>query len=590
VDPSGRIEAAGTEALEAARGALARGAIVAVKGLGGFQLACRADRVASLLALRERKRRPTKPFAVMARDLTVARRLVALSREDERLLESPRAPVLLAPRRRPPALPEELAPGIEDLGVMLPTTPLHVELFRTDAYDALVMTSGNAGDEPICRGNREAIERLAGIADLLLVHDRDVVRRVDDSVVRSVLGGGTLMVRRSRGWVPEPVALADAAPVPVLALGGHLQVTACLASGAQAFPSQHVGDLNTEAARAFLIEVAEGLEEFLETEARAVVVDLHPDYPSTWIGEDLAARRGVPLIRVQHHLAHAASVLGENGAFPSLKGRAAAIVLDGTGWGPDGTAWGGEWLLLEGDLAWRRQGHLAGIPLVGGESAVREPWRVLAAALALEGLAELLPRLPVASRVPPERLLKTARLAFNPGWPVATGAGRLFEAAGALLGLAVENGWEGEAAVRLESLAATDGETPSPWPEVLLEDLPRGPVVPGPALLAAAARRTAAGEDPARLASGFHATFCRLAAEAALRVFPRGTPVVALGGGCLVNRLLLRDLAARLGEAGFEVKTPISLPPGDGGLSHGQAVLAALALSRGKEPELKGAL
>ena len=590
VDGQGSAMAAGRAALEEARGALARGALVAVKGLGGFHLACRADLTASVELLRERKRRPTKPFAVMARDLEVARRLIALSPSDERLLESPRGPVLLAPRRRPSLLCDEVAPGIDDAGVMLPTTPLHVELFRTGDYEALVMTSGNAGDEPICRGNREAIRRLAGIADSFLLHDRDVVRRVDDSVVRSVPGGGAVMVRRSRGWVPEPVPLADAAPVPILAVGGHLQVTACLAFGGQAFPSQHVGDLDTEAARAFLVEVAEGLEEFLETGAKAVVVDLHPDYPSRWIGEEMASRRLAPVLRVQHHLAHAASVLAEHRVFPRADGRAGAIVLDGTGWGPDGTAWGGEWLLVDGGLAWHRQAHLQEIPLVGGEAAVREPWRVAAAALAMEGAADLLPRLPIAKLVGLERLEEVARLARNPGWPLAAGAGRLFEAAGALLGLAAVNGWEGEAAARLESLADADAGGPRDWPEVRLHDVARGPVVPGPSLLAAAARRAAAGEPPAAVASGFHATFCRLAAEAAVRVFPRGTTVVALGGGCFVNRRLLSDLAGRLEDAGFEARFPRALPPGDGGLSHGQAVVAALVLSRGAEPALKGAL
>jgi hydrogenase maturation protein HypF len=588
LDASGAVEASDAAAIRAARAALERGAIVAVKGLGGFQLACRADLPAPLTLLRERKRRPTKPFALMVRDLGVARRLVTLSPEDEALLASPRAPVVLAARRRPSPLPDEVAPGIEDLGVMLPTTPLHVELLREPASDALVMTSGNAGDEPICRGNREAVARLAGIADVYLVHDRDVVRRVDDSVVRSFPGGPAVVVRRSRGFVPEPVPLADPAPVPVLALGGHLQVTACLASDDQAFPSQHVGDLDTEPARAFLVEVAEGLEEFLEARAQAVAVDQHPDYPGAWIGEDLAKRRGARLIRLQHHLAHAASVLAEHGAFPAPDEAAAAIVLDGTGWGPDGTAWGGEWLSLQGDLVWQRRAHLEEIPLVGGERAVREPWRVLAAALAKEGASGLLSRLPVAERVPPDRLEEIARLAMGGAWPLAAGAGRLFEAAGALMGLAAVNGWEGEAAVRLESLAAPHPGEPENWPEVRLRDLPHGPMVPGTALLAAAAARAASGEDPSRVASGFHATFCSLATEAAVRVFPRGTRVVALGGGCLVNRILLRGLAERLGRAGFDVRTPRSLPPGDGGLSHGQAVLAALALSRGREPMLKG--
>ncbi|MFH1177762.1 MAG: carbamoyltransferase HypF, partial [Acidobacteriota bacterium] len=393
----------GSEALRRVREALERGAIVAVKALGGFQLACRADDESAVARLRERKRRPAKPFAVMARDLLTARQLVRLTAEDERLLGSPQAPVLLAPRTDDAGVAASIAPGLADLGVMLPTTPLHVELFRGAAYGALVMTSGNASDEPICRGNREALERLGGIADLFLLHDRDVVRRVDDSVLRSS-PEGPIMLRRARGSVPAALALPLPAGEPVLALGGFLQATACLAAGEHAFLSQHVGDLDSEPARAFLREVVGGLEEFLQTRPRLIIVDAHPDYPSTWLGEQLAAERRGSALGVQHHLAHAAATLAEHGRFPSAGETVAAITLDGTGWGPDGMAWGGEWLLLDGNLAWRRAAHLEPLPLVGGEAAVREPWRVLAAALALAGEDELLARLPLAALVAPERL------------------------------------------------------------------------------------------------------------------------------------------------------------------------------------------
>ena len=343
--------ARGPDAIRLAGAALERGVIVAVKGFGGFQLACRADDEAVVAQLRECKRRPTKPFALMVRDLATARTLVALAPEDEALLASPRAPVLLAPRRPDAAVASGVAPGLSDLGVMLPTTPLHVELFRDAPFNSLVMTSGNLGDEPICRGNREALDRLAGIADLFLLHDRDVVRRADDSVARTGPGGPAL-VRRARGYVPEALPLPVETPVPVLALGPFLQVTACLATGQEAFCSQHVGDLDGEPARAFLREAAEGLEEFLEIRGELIVVDPHPDYPSTWLGQEMARTRGVRLLSVQHHLAHAAAVLAEHGRFPERGTRAAAIALDGTGWGPDGTAWGGEWLLLDGELRW----------------------------------------------------------------------------------------------------------------------------------------------------------------------------------------------------------------------------------------------
>jgi hydrogenase maturation protein HypF len=574
----------GTEAIREAQRALERGEIVAVKGFGGFQLACRADDEGAVTRLRERKRRLTKPFAVMVRDLETARSLVRLNPEEEALLASPNAPVLLAPGRDGAAVAEGIAPGLGDLGVMLPTTPLHVELYRGAAYDALVMTSGNASDEPICRGNREAVARLGTIADLFLLHDRDVVRRADDSVARTGPGGAAL-VRRGRGYVPEALPLPVTAPRPVLALGPYLQVTACLAVGDAAFCSQHVGDLDSEPARAFLAEAAHGLEEFLQAPGELLVVDPHPDYPSTWLGTELAHERGARLLAVQHHLAHAAATLAEHGRFPEPGHEVAAIALDGTGWGPDGTAWGGEWLLLDGELGWRRVGHLEPLPLVGGEAAVLEPWRVAAAALVKARAVELLPRLPLAARVSPENLAQVAALAGRPGFPYATGAGRVFEAAGALLGLTAVNGYEGEGAARLEALASRASGTVEAWPEVRLN---QEDPFPSSGLLAAAARRVIGGEDPARIAAGFHSTFCRLAVELTKRVVPAGVRVVALGGGCLVNRILRRGLGEGLAAAGFEPLLPVRLPAGDGGLSYGQAVVGAVAAARGVEPRLKG--
>lgn len=575
-DRDGRPLAAGEEAIAGARDALERGAIVAIKGLGGFQLACRADRDRPVGLLRERKHRPTKPFAVMVRDVAAAARLVELDDRDCELLSSARAPVVLAPARRPSPLSGEIAPGIEDLGVLLPTTPLHVELLRDPSLPPLVMTSGNLSDEPICRANREAIDRLGAVADAFLLHDRDVVRRVDDSVVRTS-PVGPILIRRARGWVPDPVPLPRAAARPTLAVGGHLQVTACLAVGDLAFPSQHVGDLDSEAARGFLVEVVEGLEEFLQVRAEVVVSDVHPDYPSTWIADRLAEERGARREAVQHHLAHAAAVLGEHRRLPADGCAAVVLALDGTGYGPDGTAWGGEWLSVDDSPAARRIGHLEPLPLVGGERAVHEPWRVAAAALELAGLGHRLPELPPARKIDPASLAEVARLAARGGWPLASGAGRLFEAAGALLGLAEVNGWEGEAAVRLESLASRAGRV-EPWPELACD----GSLVPTVSLLAAAAERLLAGEPPADVAAGLHATFCRLAAELTARFAPPGTTVAA-GGGCLVNRHLVRGLALELRERGLELLLPRLLPPGDGGLAYGQ-VVAAVGRGGGAAP------
>jgi hydrogenase maturation protein HypF len=581
-DADGGRRLEGQAAVEHAARALDDGLIVAIKGLGGFQLACRADDDAVVDRLRQRKRRPGKPFAIMVRDLETARRLVRLTPEDESLLGSHRAPVVLAPRTGRPGVSAGVAPGLDDLGVMLPTTPLHVELVRDLAAPTLVMTSANLSEEPICRGNREAIDRLTDIADRFLLHDRDVVRRVDDSVVRST-DLGPILVRRARGWVPEPIRLPVDAAEPVLAVGGHLLVTSCVAAAGQAFLSQHIGDLDSVSARSFHREVIDGLEDFLEVRPRRIVADAHPDYPSTWLADELAGQRQGTVLRVQHHLAHAAAVLGEHDRFPAPDERALAITLDGTGWGPDHTAWGGEWLALDGSLGWRRLGHLEPIPLIGGERAVREPWRVAVAALHTSGLGDRVDELPIAGLVARDHLQQVASLAKAPTWTRASGAGRLFEAGGALLGLATHNDWEGEAAARLEALATTADRPPPPWSEVRLD---HGSVLPSSALLAAAARRLIDGEQPSQVAAGLHTTFCRLVADLTLRVTNGATGVVALGGGCLVNRLLVGGLSEGLSEHGFEVLLPRRLPPGDGGLAYGQAVLGAVSLARGVRPRL----
>ena len=583
-DRAGATTSSGEEAVKQARQALLDGAILAIKGLGGFQLACRADQSGPVSVLRDRKQRPTKPFAVMVRDTNEADGLVQLTGPDRELLASHRAPVVLAPRRRPSPIDGGVAPGIADLGVLLTTTPLHVELFSDPRIPPLVMTSANLSEEPICRSNREAVERLADIADGYLLHDRDVVRRVDDSVVRST-PGGPVLVRRARGWVPEPLPLPESAPEPLLAVGGHLQNTACVGVENQAFLSQHVGDLDSEPARLFLREVIGGLEDFLQVQPRLVVADSHPDYPSTWLAGELAEARSGRVVEIQHHLAHAAAVLTEHGAFPSLDEEVLAISLDGTGWGPDGTAWGGEWLRLRGNLTWERVAHLSPLSLVGGEAAVREPWRVAASALASIGMFDALDRLPMTRRVEAGRVKEIGRLAASGDWPRASGAGRLFEAAGALLALVMRNDWEGEAAVQLESLAESwDGDCDT-WSLEL--DHERGlPTLPSPGLLGMAAECLLDGQPPARIAAAFHATFCHLAVELTRQLESRSGTVVALGGGCLVNRILRRSLHNGLSTAGFQPLLATAVPTGDGGLSYGQAALAAVGAARGVKPRM----
>jgi hydrogenase maturation protein HypF len=570
----------------AARDELLAGRIVAVKGLGGFQLACRADSSEAVTRLRRRKKRFGKPFAVMVRDLDAANRMVVLDTDAEALLVSPRAPIILAPRRGESSVTPEVAPGLDDLGVMLPTTPLHVELLRHPQMPPLVMTSGNLSEEPLRRGNREAVEGLAGIADRFLLHDRDVVRRLDDSVVRTSPRGPAL-VRRARGWVPEPLPLPEASPSVIVATGGHLQVTACVAEAEQAFLSQHVGDLDSVPAREFLAEVIDGLLDFLQVGPELIVADAHPDYPSSWLARDLGERCGAEVLAVQHHLAHAAAVLGEHGRFPSPGDSCLGIALDGTGWGPDGTAWGGEWLSLGGDLEWQRLAHLEPLPLIGGEVAVREPWRVAAAALVRQGEEQLIGSTPMAAQIEEERLETVLRLAADTSWTLASGAGRVFEAAGALLGVGEVNRWEGEAAARLEALASLASDRLYPWPGLEIEVRDGKPSIPSSKMLVEVARRAAGGETPTSVAAGFHATFCRLAVDLTNRVAGDERGVVALGGGCAVNRILTTSLAGTLEDLGFEVLLPRNVPPGDGGLSYGQAVIGSVAAARSVKPRQK---
>jgi hydrogenase maturation protein HypF len=345
-----------------------------------------------------------------------------------------------------------------------------------------------------------------------------------------------------------------------------------------------VGDLDSASAREFHKEVIDGLLDFLQLTPDVVAADAHPDYPSSWLADELAACHGAEVLPVQHHLAHTAAVLGEHDRWPEPGGRAYGIALDGTGWGPDGTAWGGEWIELDGDLGWSRLGHLELLPLIGGESAVRQPWRVAVAALVQNGAGDVIEKIPLASMVEKERCHTVMKLAAESSWPMASGAGRVFEAAGAILGVGIENRWEGEAAARLEALAASESDSVEPWAGISLDTGGPVPVLPSARLLTEAARRAAAGDSPSRIAAGFHATFCHLAASLTALVIGPDRGTVAIGGGCVINRLLSSGLADQLEERGFEVLLPSRIPPGDGGLSYGQAVVAAVAEARGVKP------
>jgi hydrogenase maturation protein HypF len=582
--PAGGAAVTGEHALAGAVAALVAGRIVAVKGLGGYHLACRADDERAVTELRERKRREEKPFALMARDLDAVSELVDLSPAERTLICGPGRPIVIARRRDGAPVAQAVAPGAPDLGVMLPSTPLH-HLLLADTGTTLVMTSGNARDEPIAYRDEEALGRLGTIADALLVHDRPIELRVDDSIVRSLNagadrtadaddphasaagGGRALMLRRSRGYAPRSVALPLHAP-PLLACGAELKSTFCLASGSRAWVSQHVGDLkNWETLRSF----REGIDHFQElfaVEPEVVAHDLHPDYLSTGYA---LAREGVELVGVQHHHAHLAAVLAEHGE----RGRAIGAIYDGSGLGSDGTVWGGE--LLLGDLAHaQRVGHLHPVRLPGGDAAVREPWRMACAWLlaAFDGEAAMPGRM--AGRVDGARWQQVVELArTGTASPITTSVGRLFDAVAALCGIRMAVRDEGRAAVELEAAAtcapaSERGAYPLP---VIEEELLR---LDARETVRAIVGDLAAGVSPTVASGRFHNGLADATAGAlSLLARREGVRTVVLSGGVFQNRLLLKRCLARLADTGLRVLLPRELPPNDGAISYGQAAVAA---------------
>ncbi len=563
VDTAGAVDAvAGAAAL------LRAGAIVAVKGLGGYHLACRADDADACATLRARKHREDKPFALMVADVDAARALVTLTAEDEALLGSAARPVVLAARRADAAVAPTVAPGVTELGVMLAYTPLH-HLLLADVGVPLVMTSGNASDEPIAYHDEDAADRLRSIADAFLVHDRPVHIRTDDSVVR-VVDGRTQTLRRSRGYVPDTLRLPVACARPVLGCGAELKSTFCLAKADRAWVGHHIGDLgNLET----LVSYTEGIAHFerlFAAEPAVVAHDLHPDYLSTTYA---AEREGVQLIGVQHHHAHLAAVLAEHG----LSGPAAGAIYDGTGYGTDGTVWGGE--LLVGDLAgFQRVGHLRPVALPGGDRAVREPWRMACSWLvACSGEDEEVPMPEVfAGQVAPamwDAVAGLARSGFSA--PPTSSMGRLFDAVAALCGLPPRVTYEGQAAIALEALA--DGAERGAYP------LPRGDdgVLDARVTVGAVVADLAAGVPSAQVAARLHRGVAEATASAcAATASDAGVDTVVLSGGVFQNRLLLTDACARLRALGLHVLTPERLPPNDGGIAFGQVAVAA-ARTRG---------
>ncbi|MFV9503199.1 MAG: carbamoyltransferase HypF [Oscillochloridaceae bacterium umkhey_bin13] len=560
--------------LAAAAQALANGLIIALKGLGGYHLACDANNPVAVAQLRQRKHREAKPFALMVADLAAARQLCLISPAEAAMLTSPRRPILLLTQRPDVQLAPAIAPGHTTLGLMLPYTPLHSLLLAafsqhcpTAAPPVLVMTSGNLSDEPIAYQDADAQTRLAPLVDGLLSHNRPIQMRCDDSVARYVAGGEQLL-RRSRGYAPEPLRLGLRATQPILAVGGHQKNTICLLRDDQAVLSQHIGDLeNLETLHSFH-QAINHLQQLFAITPTAVAYDLHPAYLATQaaLALDLPHKIGV-----QHHHAHLASVLAEHG----LAGPVIGVAADGTGYGPDDAIWGGE--IMVADLrSYTRVGHLAYVPLLGGAAAVRQPWRMALAYLRQtygSQVAQL--GLPMLDQIDPVQLGVVQRMAErNLNSPPTSSTGRLFDAVAALLGLHQTVRYEGQAAITLEQIALPDRPaypfTLRPGAPFQLDFAPT---------IQAIVADLQAHRPVGMIAGRFHATVANAFHHACQQVRANtGLTAVALSGGVFQNYRLLSQLVSLLEADGFTVLLNRRVPPNDGGIALGQAAVAAMQL------------
>jgi hydrogenase maturation protein HypF len=576
------VDGAAADAVALAAAALRDGAILAIKGIGGYHLACRADDDAVVSRLRRSKVRAEKPFALMVAHERAARAIVHLDDAEAALLGSPAAPIVLARRIPGSAIAPAAAPGCIELGVMLAYTPLHHLLLADLDGVPLVMTSGNRSDEPIAFRDDDAFRRLGPLVDLFLTHDRDIRTRVEDSLARVVTVAGerrTMLLRRSRGFVPGSLDLPVAPPRPTLGCGAELKATFAVAEGRTAWIGPHIGDLREyEALRAYRDGLAH-VTRLFGVDPGVAAHDLHPDYLST--GE-ATARAGTSL-GVQHHHAHMAACLAEHG----VAERAVGAIFDGAGYGPDGTVWGGE--LLVGDAgSFRRVGHLWPVRLPGGDAAARAPWRMACAWLLEAGgeVPELPPRL--KGVVHPAAWSAVARMAAaGLRSPPTSSVGRLFDAVAALAGVRAEASYEGQAAIELEAaISEAPGDAP-PYPLPLVEAA-GGIVLDARPTVLAAARDAAAGASAGLVSARFHAALGAATAEACvLAARAHGLSRVVLSGGVFQNVHLLEAVAAALSHAGLRVLVPSAVPPNDGGIAFGQVAVAA---ARGEETRVAAPL
>ena len=556
---------------------LLSGNVLAIKGLGGFHLSVDAGNDEAVKKLRSRKYREEKPLAVMARDINRAKKIAGITQEEETLLTSSQRPIVLLRKIKSDLISGLIAPDVPNLGIMLPYTPLH-HLLLENNFTALVMTSANQVDEPICIGNREAFDRLRGIADYFLVHNRDILVRCDDSIA-FVADKTPRLLRRARGYVPQPMQLKDSyhsdrsAPA-VLALGGQLKTTQCILKGRFAFVSPHIGDMETPQARDFFHESIALMKRITESDPKIIACDYHPAYYSTGAAQELSAEK---IIKVQHHHAHIVSCMAEN----QIEGEIIGLAMDGTGYGMDGNAWGGEFLIAH-ETGFERFGHLQYIVLPGGEKAIHEPWRI-AVSLLKTAYGPSWREIALRWNLVPDQnsydlLDKIIEGKINS--PLSSGLGRLFDGVAALMGARRQVSFEGQAAMELEMLA-TDSLGQS-YPFDILRDKGNPYIIDTGAMIKAIVADLEAGRSPALIAASFHQTLIdAFAAMADEMRKETGLTRVALSGGCFQNKILLQGAIDKLRHSGFDVYCHKQVPANDGGVSLGQAVVAASMMQKG---------
>ena len=575
--PRKRVDERDTERAIRAAGTLLRaGGILAVRGVGGFHLACDASDESAVATLRTRKHRDGKPFAIMVASLDDARALAHISEREAHYLVSTERPIVIVEQRLHGGIAPSVSNGLSTVGVMLAYTPLHLLLLEA-AGRPLVMTSGNMSHQPLEITVGEALRSLGTIADGFLTHDREIVARVDDSVLRVTSPHAsrdeTILFRRARGFAPLPVRMPIATPTAVVAVGPHLKNTFALADGRDVYLSQHIGDLETLETMQHWQATLASFREFYGIHPRVVLCDMHPEYLSTRLAHEMELER---IIAVQHHHAHVAAVAAEHG----VTGPVLGISFDGTGYGDDGKIWGGEFLVadLEG---YRRAGHLRYAPLPGGDLAARTPWRAAIGLLSLAPHAKLALTNALRDVDAREREIAMRQCARRINAPEASSMGRLFDAAAAILGVCSVSRFEGEAAMRLESLAGRRQADPLPFDAALDET---GTWILDPiSLLVALGERRACGDDVSELAARFHESIAEGAAAVAARIAnDDALDTVTLGGGCFQNARLLVSLRDRLERRGLRVLTARRLPPNDGAVSFGQAAVGAALLATGQ--------